>query len=132
MPKTITCPACQSANIVFEEIRRTLTQYDVLSSEEGDDESKFVLVSSKARATIGLDSMGNEDRFCCLDCSHTWELDYDEYDEVVQEEVSEEDQCLDDAIELLREAADACSAADPEPKNAILSLAEQLAGDLEE
>jgi hypothetical protein len=40
---------------------------------------------------------------------------------------SEEDKALANAVELLREAADACDAADPQARDAILSLAHDLA-----
>lgn len=40
---------------------------------------------------------------------------------------SEEDKSLANAVELLREAADACDAADPQARDAILSLAHDLA-----
>jgi hypothetical protein len=45
---------------------------------------------------------------------------------------SEEDTALAAAVDLLREAADACAAADPEAKNAILSLAHDLAASVVE
>jgi hypothetical protein len=40
---------------------------------------------------------------------------------------SEEDKALANAVELLREAAAACDAADPQARDAILSLAHDLA-----
>jgi hypothetical protein len=169
------CPKCESAEIVFEEIRRMLLGYNVVS-----DDGENVTVGRKAIATETIDSMGNEDRFRCRACEHVWYLDYAVYEGVEQEvsseepeepegsdelrsleeefaraggrgvelaeridalrkEIepveqtgnSEEDTNLRSAIGLLHEAADAVSAADPEARGAILSLAESLAESLD-
>ena len=80
MPSEIKCPVCESTAVVFEELHRTLTRYDVIS-----DNGKNVIVAPKPRSTEVIDSMGNETRFACLDCAHTWDLDYAEYDGVRKE-----------------------------------------------
>jgi hypothetical protein len=69
----------------------------------------------------------------CRDCdpqaAHIFELHEGSSDNSPQEidYFSQEDKALANAVELLREAADTCDAADPQARDAILSLAHDLA-----
>jgi hypothetical protein len=71
------CPKCGHDAVVFEEVRRTVTQYSII-----EDDGKRVVVSTQARKKEVIDSLGNEDRFYCLGCNHTFDLDFDVYEGV--------------------------------------------------
>jgi hypothetical protein len=70
------CPKCGHNAVVFEEDRRTVTQYNIVSDEDG-----VLVVAPGRRKTEVIDSMGNEDRLRCLACGGAFDFDYEVYED---------------------------------------------------
>ena len=71
------CPKCGHDAVVFEEVRRTVTQYGIVS-----DDGHNIVVSTQVLDQETLDSIGNEDRFHCRACGHTFDVDFSVYESV--------------------------------------------------
>jgi hypothetical protein len=108
---------------VFGEERHTLVN---MLTTMGIEVKEDVVLCRYADCPEGNTVGGEDDDVTCPKCRSDLGLDPVEDEEKIKY-FSEEDESLAAAVCMLREAADLCAAADPQAKDAILSLAHDLA-----